>query len=85
MHYGTENVRTGMDIYSSDNHKIGTVDQVFPNYCLVKKGLIFTRDLYIPYTSISRCEADKCYLNVTKDNIDSLNWYQPPTGTHLGM
>ncbi len=86
MQYGQNSVRTGMEIYSSDNHKIGSVDQVFPDHFLVKKGLIFTKDLYVPYSALSRCEGDKCYLNIAKDRVENMNWYQPPTGgTRLGM
>ncbi|MBI4319920.1 MAG: DUF2171 domain-containing protein [Chloroflexi bacterium] len=85
MQYGSHNVRVGMDIFSSDNHKLGTVDQVFPDHFTLKKGLIFTKDLYIPYSSLSRCEAEKCFLNITKDRIDHMGWYQPPTGPRLGV
>lgn len=85
MQFGTHNVRTGFDIYSSDNQKIGTVDQVFPDHFVVKKGIIFTRDLYVPYSAVSRCEADKCYLNTSKDRVDQMGWYQPPAGPRLGV
>jgi uncharacterized protein (TIGR02271 family) len=50
---------------------------------LVRKGLIFTTDVYVPHNAISQVDADQtsAFINVPKDAIDSQGWNEPPMST----
>jgi uncharacterized protein (TIGR02271 family) len=50
-------------------------------YLDVKKGLIFTRDVYIPLSAIGQRTTDGIYLNLPKDELRNQNWDKPPTDT----
>jgi uncharacterized protein (TIGR02271 family) len=73
-------VSSGWDVYGSDGEKIGTVDEVGQDYLLVRKGLIFTTDVYVPHNAITQIDADQtaAFVNVSKDAIDSQGWTEPP-------
>jgi hypothetical protein len=77
--FNATHFRKGTDVYSSDDHKIGTVDDVFNGYLLCKKGMIFTSDLYVPFSAVRDVSNDRVYLDVPKDQLDNLNWTQPPS------
>lgn len=74
-------IQTGWDVYGSDGDKVGDVSDVGPNYLLVTKGFLFTKDIYIPTSAVSGVEEDRVYLSVAKDQIDGMGWDQPPTDT----
>jgi uncharacterized protein (TIGR02271 family) len=78
MNRDVERLQPGTDVYGSDNAKVGDVAEVGPNYLLVQKGFFFVKDRYIPFSAISRVDTDGVYLNVAKDQIDSLGWDQMP-------
>jgi uncharacterized protein (TIGR02271 family) len=76
-------VSAGWDVYGSDDEKIGTVDEVGQDYLLVRKGLIFTTDVYVPHSAITQIDPDQTavLVNVPKDAIDSQGWNEPPMST----
>ena len=76
-------VSSGWDVYGSDGEKIGTVDEVGQDYLLVRKGLIFTTDVYVPHNAITQIDADQtaAFINVPKDAIDSQGWNDAPMST----
>jgi uncharacterized protein (TIGR02271 family) len=73
-------VRAGWDVYGSDGEKIGDVGDVGSNYLMVTKGFLFTKDIYIPTSAIKSIDQDRVYINVAKDQIDSMGWDQAPAG-----
>jgi hypothetical protein len=52
-------VRAGWDAHGSDGEKVGDIDDVGPNYPLVTKGFLFTKDIYIPTSAMSGTEQDR--------------------------
>ena len=80
MSMDISNVRTGWDVFGSDGDKVGDVSDVGPNYVLVTKGFLFTKDIYIPTSAITSIDQDRVYINVAKDQIDGMGWDQAPTG-----
>ncbi len=76
-------VQTGWDVYGTDGDKLGTVDEVGPNYVLVKKGLIFRKDVYVPVTAIASAGDGRVTLAMTKDVASEQDWDQPPA-TEVG-
>ena len=73
-------IQHGWDVFGSDGDKIGDVSDVGPNYVLVTKGFLFTKDIYIPTSAITGVEHDRVYLNIAKDQVDSMGWDQAPMG-----
>jgi uncharacterized protein (TIGR02271 family) len=75
-----QQIQPGWAVYGSDDQKIGDVNQVGPNYVLVTKGLIFLKDLYIPFDEISNVDPDRqsAFLDVAKDEVESMGWDQIP-------
>jgi uncharacterized protein (TIGR02271 family) len=71
-------IQPGWNVYGSDNEKIGDVSEVGSNYLLIRKGWLFTHDIFIPLSSLARTEQDGVYLNVTKDQVEGLGWDQQP-------
>lgn len=87
MNRDVQRVQPGTNVYSIDNDKVGDVAEVGGNYLLVRKGFLFTTDRYIPFSAISRIDTDGVYLNVAKEQFDSMAWDQPPvedTTTYTG-
>ena len=48
------------------------------DHLVVRKGLIFTHEHYVPFSAISRVEHDRVYLNVTKDRVEDQGWDEMP-------
>jgi len=80
MSMDVSQIQHGWDVYGSDGDKIGDVSDVGPNYVMVTKGFLFTKDIYIPISAITGIENDRVYLNIAKDQVDSMGWDQAPTG-----
>ena len=72
------NIQHGWNVYGSDEEKIGDVSEVGSNYIVVSKGWLFTRDIYIPMAAVVSVQEDSVFLNVTKDQVESMGWDQPP-------
>jgi len=72
-------IQTGATVVGSDDQKVGEVAEVGPNYIYVRKGLIFPKDLFIPFDEIQSVDRDGyVMLNVTKDAVDTMGWDTVP-------
>jgi len=73
----------GTPVYDSVGDKLGTVSSqnVEGAYLVVKKGIFFPHDVYVPLQSIARNDADGIYLNMTKDQALNQDWQNPPQAT----
>gem|GEM_PF-5126467 len=71
-------VDTNWSVYGADLAKIGTVDDVQPEYLVVGKGLFFRRQRYIPVSTIFNVERRSIYINVSKQDIEDRGWDQAP-------
>jgi len=71
-----ENVQVGWDALDRNGDKIGTVDQVGTRYFIVTRALIFTKDVYVPFSAVDSVDPDSgsVRLNVNKDQIDTMGW-----------
>jgi len=79
MDWNAREIQAGWNVYGSDDAKVGDVAEVGPNYLLVQKGWLFTRDIYVPMSAIASIEEDNIRLNVTKDDVASMGWDTIPT------
>lgn len=70
----------GMDVYDANGDKVGTLDQppLRDGALVVQKGFLFTHDIYVPLAAISRTMSNGIYLNLTKDQLDSDRYKNPP-------
>lgn len=79
----TQNVREGADAYDRDGERIGTIEEVGTNYFLVTKGLIFPKDIYVPFTAITSVDQGEVRLDVAKGQIDDMGWDDVPAETDM--
>jgi len=71
-------IELGTTVYGSDGQKIGDVAELQSDYIVIEKGFIFTKDLFIPMTSIASQDADGLRLTITKDEVEHHDWSTPP-------
>ena len=74
----------GLQLYSSDEEKIGHIDEINPEFFIVSKGLLGRQKLYLPRTGNERTEDDRVYLAMTKQEIESRDWSEPLEGQSAG-
>lgn len=74
---GTRGIRDGMDVYTSDGQKVGSVDAVDVDLAtdeitgfVVKHGFIFTRDTRIPAKDVREIRDGRVILRLSKDQIE---------------
>ena len=81
----------GMDVFTFDDEKIGTVDEVLhpannsmaPNqhYFLVKPGMLDklggANELYVPATAVQLVGEDRVILETSSDVVQSVKWSAP--------
>jgi len=78
--FDRSNLRRGLDVYDRDGHKIGSIEDVGPNYVHVSTGFLgLGPDLYVPFSAIDRVGDDRAMLNVSRDEIASRRWDQRPS------
>lgn len=73
---GTVGLHAGMDVMSSDGHKIGSIDALVTDpsteditEIVVKHGFIFTHDTSIPASHVKSIESDRVNLDLTRDAV----------------
>ncbi len=73
---GTIGLHQGMDVESSDGHKVGSIDGFDVNprdddvtAVIIKHGFIFTHDTRVPIEFVSKIDNGKVCLNLTKDEV----------------
>jgi hypothetical protein len=76
----TVTVETGWTVYDEAGDKIGNVEQVGSNYVLVRKGIIFVKDIYVPFAAVTAIDEGDQALSVSanKADIDEIGWDQVP-------
>lgn len=70
-----------MAVVDAHGDHVGSVEnaEAGRGYFEAKTGGIFSRHLYIPLDAVARVDDGGAHLKVTKDNLDKLDWYLPPT------
>lgn len=76
--FSEKDVHKGMHVYSSDDHDVGHVADVYPDSFLVHKGLFFPTDRYIPYDAIATVENDRVILTMRADEVKLREWTKRP-------
>ncbi|HVC33786.1 MAG TPA: DUF2171 domain-containing protein [Chloroflexota bacterium] len=73
-----QSVEPGWAICGSDGKQVGKVDEVGQNYLLMKKGFLFPKDVYIPFSAVERVQPNQVVLNVPDDQVAKEHWEHPP-------
>src|SRR5262245_34827788 len=70
----------GAPVYDVTGMKVGSIGAFNPpnEYFTLEKGVLFTRDFYVPLSAVERTEPDAVYLNVDKDQMAYLGWDARP-------
>jgi uncharacterized protein (TIGR02271 family) len=71
----------GMTVIGSDGGKVGEIDAVEQDYFVIRKGMFFPTDHYIPFSAVDSYDDDALYLNVTKDGALEQQWNEQPLTT----
>jgi hypothetical protein len=77
--------QVGMPIYDCNGAKLGSVSHYDGQqpYFVMQQGLIFRRDVYVPLDAVYGTHADGIQLNVSKEDLRTVKWDQPPTGATI--
>ncbi len=70
-------VITGTEVYDSEGSKLGVVEEVGTEYLIVERGLLSTRQIYVPASIIARVTTDRIHLSVPKDRVTAGDQDQP--------
>jgi uncharacterized protein (TIGR02271 family) len=71
-------IPAGTEVHSADGEKLGKVVATRQGYLVVEKGFFFPTDYFIPTSAISTYDADKVYLNISKDEALNQGWELEP-------
>ncbi len=74
-------IQPGMEVFGSDEEKIGDVFDVLPGWFVVTKGFVFPTDHYIPVAAVANIDPDgRISLAFTKDEALEQGWGTDPAG-----
>jgi sporulation protein YlmC with PRC-barrel domain len=83
---GTLGIREGMEVESSDGHKVGAVDALDIDLAtgdikgfVVKHGFLFRRDTHIPAGDVQVIRGGMVILKLTKDQVQQVEQAQRPS------
>ena len=75
--------KKGVDVFSSDNEKIGTLDRVVMDpktkevtHIIVREGFLFTEDKVVPMDLIGSITNERISLQGSKEHLDELPEYE---------
>ena len=74
-------IEIGWTAYDEVGDELGEAAAIGSDYVLVKKGLLFQTDLYIPASRIDTLdERDSAFtVTVLKEDVESQRWEHPPS------
>lgn len=78
-------VQPGDTVRGSDHMEIGKIEKVLPPseeyeaHLVVPRGLIFSKDTYIPLEAVVRRSRDQVFINVPELVVGEMPWDVPPS------
>lgn len=73
--------RSGDEVHSLDDAKMGKVVAVATKYLTVERGLLSKTQYFVPLSAVDACTDKKVYLKLTKDQVEHAGWNLPPVMT----
>lgn len=80
----TWEIGNGWDVMTSDNQKLGEVEEIHPYYLVVGKGLLFHSEKYVPVATIVDVRDDTVHINATKEEVENHDWDTAPDVAGMG-
>ncbi len=76
-------IQVGWKVFDRDGDELGEIEEIGERYVLVRKGLFFPSDVYVPIDRIERVDTDggHAHVGVSRADIDGMGWDQVPTGS----
>jgi len=71
-------VSEGMDVLDMNGEKIGKCGETLGDYFNVDAGFLGTTEYYVPFSAISSVSDNQIFLNVHKENVESMGWNRRP-------
>jgi hypothetical protein len=73
-------IEVGWQVLGSDGGRIGTVEELGPDYFEVDHGVLFRRAIFVPTAAVTGIEssAGRVHINRRSDEIDGLGWDTAP-------
>jgi uncharacterized protein (TIGR02271 family) len=85
MATGYRRIEAGWSVFGRDGERIGSVaaEVAEPGveYFVLEKGMFFPSEHYIPFSAIDAIDDDEIHLSVSKEEIGSIGWDEPPTAS----
>ncbi len=75
-------VMKGVEVYGSDDAKIGKVVEVGRNSFKVEKGFIFHKDMHLPMSAVAHADDKHVHLKMPKDQVTAMAAEQLPAEGH---
>lgn len=73
--------KPGGIVYGADSERIGALKEHGPDYLLVREGMLFAKDRYLPAAAIANYLGDDVYLSIPRDIAEGLSRESlPPAG-----
>jgi hypothetical protein len=79
--YINAGIREGMSVVGSDGENLGSVDQLEGDYMVVRKGVFFPSDHYIPLAAVASVEGDQVVLGATRETALQHGWETQPVAS----
>ncbi len=70
------------ELFDADDDKVADILEIGPDYVIAKRdGGLFGEDriFYVPRREIAREDGTEWYLSIDKDQLDDMDWSQPPS------
>jgi hypothetical protein len=68
----------GLPVFTADGKRLGIViSEARPPFLLMRQGIFFTHDIYLPPDAISTIEPDRIALLYTEEALQGHNWRDP--------
>lgn len=76
--WSQKDVQKDMHVTSADNQDVGHIAEVYEDSFLIHKGLIFSKDRYIPYSAIATVGSNGVRLTMSADEVKDREWEMRP-------
>ena len=83
--WNQKNLHTHMHVYTSDNEEVGHIAHLYEDSFVLHKGVLFAKDRYLPYSSITSVNNDQLHINLNTAQLHEKMWdIRPDYEDHLG-
>lgn len=77
-------IHEGMEVLDLSGDKIGMCGETLGDYFNIDAGFLGTKEYYAPFSAIRSVDGNSIFLNVRKDQIDTMGWDKQPEVTSRG-